>query len=190
MSNGGVGDAKAQNTMASGNETADQGAFNNDMGMYMSNVNSQIAAGNPFESQPYKTEQNLATSGAMHSTNDAATQQQRAVAQRTGQNANAIAASSAENAQKGAMSLDNYNANRDTENENSWLQDQAGLTHDQLAGADAVNSNEGLAANQADATSGQLIQQQDSEDQMWAGLGEAAMGDAQKGLTAAFAPAP
>ncbi len=58
--------------------------YNNDIGSYMSNVNSQLAAGNPYQSKSYLTNQNLQTSGAMNSTNDAAQQQLRDTALRTG----------------------------------------------------------------------------------------------------------
>jgi hypothetical protein len=186
-SNGGVGDATSQNTMAQTNAKQDQGAYNSDMDMYMSNVNSQLAAGNPFQTTAYKTDQNLTTSAAQHSTNDAAAQNLRATALRTGQNANAIPGAVAQNAQQGQMTTDAYDASRDTANEDTWLKQQDQLTNDQLAGANSENSNEGEQIGEADATSGQLIQQQEDEDNMWAGLGETAMKGAGAGLTAAFA---
>jgi hypothetical protein len=188
--NGGGSDASAENTMAQKDEGASEGNFNNDMDMYMSNVNSQLASGNPFQSTAYKTAQNLDTSGAMHSTNDAADQAMRGASLRTGMNANAIPGQEAENQQKGQMTMDAYDANRDTNNEDSWLKDQSDLTHDQLAGADAENSNVGTMAGQADTTSGQLIQKEENEDQMWAGLGESAIGAGGKVLAAGLAPAP
>lgn len=153
---------------------------------YMSNVNSQLAAGNPYESKAYLTQQNLATSGAMNSEKDSADQALEEGVRSTGTNSAALAADEAEIGRTGQRDLTNYNATRDTQNEDKWLQDEQSLDRDQLAGADA---SAGLYSTSLGGQTSDLKTEEEAdaaENQMWAGLGEAAMTGAGTGMGAAF----
>jgi hypothetical protein len=127
-------DQAAANTDAS-NAAESFGAAQGDLGDYMSNVNSALAAGNPFESKDYLTQQNLATSGAMNSANSAEKEALDQGVARTGTNSAAIAGTEASSARQGQRDLTNFNANRDTQNETTWLGQQDKLLGDQQAGA-------------------------------------------------------
>jgi hypothetical protein len=182
----GTNAAKSENTDTTDWENSGVGSYNADLGTYMSNVNSSLAAGNPYQSTAYKTAQNLETSGAMHSADTAAKTATRGAALRTGQNAAAVNASVSENALEAARTQDTFNASRDTANDQAWEQEKGDLMKDQLAGANsqaAANANYGQ--QRSSATQG-LLTQQEQEDQMWAQLGETAMTGAGKGLTAAY----
>lgn len=162
------------------------GSYQGDIGDYMSNVNSAIAAGNPFQSKDYLTQQNLTTSGAMNSENDAAKEQLQQTAARTGTNTAALANEEASTARQGQRDLTNYNATRDTENENTWLNQQDKLMGDQLAGANSEAGIYGTATGGRDSALSSMTQADDAENQMWAGLGESAMSGLSGGLGAAF----
>lgn len=150
------------------------GAADSGIASYMSNVNSQIAAGNPYESKAYFTQQNLATSGAMNSENDAANQALNSTVARTGGSSAALADTEAENARQGSRDLTNYNATRDTQNEDKWQGEKMGLDRDLLSGAQEEGSLYGTAVGGQDSTLGSYTQEQDAQDQMWAQLGSAA----------------
>ena len=75
--NGAQKAASTANSDYTGWETGAMNGYNNDINAYTSNVNSQIAAGDPFKSQAYKTDQNLQTSAAMNAANTKAAQQTR-----------------------------------------------------------------------------------------------------------------
>jgi hypothetical protein len=182
----GTNAAKSENTDSTNWENSGVGSYNADLGSYMSNVNSALAAGNPYQSTAYKTSQNLETSGAMNAADTAAKAATRGAALRTGENAAAVNPSTSENALAAQRTQDTYNATRDTANDQAWEQEKQGLMGQQLAGANsqaAANANYGQ--QRSSATQG-LLSQQEQEDQMWAGLGTAAMGDLGKGLTAAY----
>jgi hypothetical protein len=150
------------------------GAYQGDIGTYMSNVNSALSAGNPFESKDYLTQQNLDTSGAMNSENTAAKQQQEQQVARTGTNSAALANDVASSARQGQRDLTQYNAGRNTTNENTWLQDQNQLMGDQLAGA---NSEAGVYGTGTGAQTSDInteTQANDAYDQMWASMAGAA----------------
>ena len=178
MSNSAGHDAtSAANTDAS-NAAQSLGAYQGDIGNYMSNVNSALSAGNPFESKDYLTQQNLATSGAMNSENDAAKADQEQTTARTGTNSAALAGEAGAQGRQGQRDLTNYNATRDTQNENSWLQQQDQLMGDQISGA---NSEAGVMGTQLGGQNTNLKTAEDAQqaqDAMWAQLG----GDAMKGL--------
>ena len=164
-------------TAANSNEdhaTQALGAYNGDMADYMSNVNSQIAAGNPFESKDYKTEQNLATSGAMNAEDTAEKQAEGSEVARTGTNSAALAGTEAEAARTGQRDLTNYNATRDTQNEDTWLQDKQNLTKDQLEGANSEAGVYGTSTSGQSSDLGSMTQADDAENQMWASLGAGA----------------
>ena len=150
------------------------GAATGDISDYMSNVNSQLAEGNPYESKAYLTQQNLATSGAMNSENDAADQALNSEVARTGTNTAALAGDEAENARQGQRDLTNYTATRDTQNQDKWQQDQQNLDRDQLAGAQEEGSLYGTAIGGQDSTLGSATTAQDAEDAMWAQMASGA----------------
>ncbi len=122
-------------TTDAGNAAESFGSAQGDIGTYLSNVNSALSAGNPFESKDYLTQQNLDTSGAMNSANTAAQQQEQGTVARTGTNSAALASDVAENARAGQRDLTQYNAGRNTANENTWLNQQDKLLGDQAQGA-------------------------------------------------------
>ncbi len=145
-----------------------------DIGNYNSNVNATLAAGNPYQSRSYLQNQNLQTSGAMDSANTRENQQLRDTARRAGTNTAAIAGTEAESARAGQRDLTQYNAQRDTSNEDKWLQEQQGLLKDQLAGA---NSEAGVFGTEVGAANNALsnyTSAENAEDQLWASLGGAA----------------
>lgn len=117
------------------NAATSYGRASGDIAGYLSNVNSTLAAGNPFEAKDYLTQQNLETSGAMNSQADAARQQEQATVARTGTNSAALPAEIAEQQRQGQRDLTQYNAGRNTTNENTWLQQQDKLLGDQAQGA-------------------------------------------------------
>lgn len=162
------------------------GAYNGDMGDYMSNVNSAIASGNPFESKDYLTKQNIETSGAMNAENAAAKEQLGRTARATGTNTAALADTAASSARQGQRDLTNYNATRDTENENRWLGERDQLMRDQLAGAqsEAGIYSTGTGANTNDLRS--MTSAQQAEDQMWGSIISGAEQGAGAGMGAAF----
>jgi hypothetical protein len=154
----------------------------------MSNVNSALAAGNPFESKAYLTQQNLATSGAMNSANDAEKQALESGVARTGTNTAALANTEASSARQGQRDLTSYNAARDTQNENTWLNQQDKLLGDQQAGANSEASIYGssLGAQSSDLSS--MTQADDAEQQAELALAGDAIG-AGGAVGAAFCPA-
>lgn len=161
--------------------------YNSDMSGYMSNVNGAIAAGNPYESKSYLTNRNIATSGAMNSADTAATGALRDTALRTGSNTAAVAGQVGANARAGQRDLTNYNATADTQNEDKWLQQQNMLRQQQLAGATSEAGVYGTSVSGRNNALSNLQSGQNSEDDMWAGLGKSAMQGAGAGLTTAFA---
>lgn len=182
----GTNAAKSENTDATDWEKSGIGSYNADLGSYMSNVNSALAAGNPYQSTAYKTSQNLETSGAMNSADTAAKAATRGAALRTGQNAAASNAQISENALASQRLQDTYNASRDTANAQTWEGEKQNLLQDQLGGAQSqASANANYGQQRSSATSG-LLQQQQAEDEMWANLGSTAMKSAGAGLTAAY----
>ena len=164
--------AKSENTDATAWEKSSLGSYNKSMGDYMSNVNAKIAAGNPYESQAYKQEQNLATSGAMHAVNDTAAQQMRDDALRTGENGASVQASIAKNARVGQQAADTFGAERDTANQDKYLAYEQGLMGDQLAGTrEQAGMTATLAGQRAGATSA-LVNEDEQSRQMWESLAQ------------------
>lgn len=183
--------ATAANTTAnndySGWETNALNNYNSDMGSYMSNVNSTLAAGNPYQSKSYLQNQNLETSGAMNAANNKAQQQVRDTALRTGTNTAAVAGEVAANRQQGQRDLTNYNATRDTANEDKWLTQQNALRGQQLAGANSEAGVYGASTSGRSDSLNNLTNIQNSEMEDWTKLGTSAMQGAGAGLTAAYA---
>lgn len=163
------------------------GGYNSDIASYMGNVNSQLAAGNPYESEDYLTKQNLETSGAMNSENDAAKESLGKDVAATGENGASIANTLAEGKRAGSRDLTQYNAGRDTANEDKWLQERQGLTRDQLAGANSEADIYGHATGAQDSALSSYTTASDAEDQMWADLAKAGMGAAGTGIGLAAA---
>ena len=148
-------------------------------GAAASNVNASLAAGNPYQTQQYKTNQNLQTSGAMHATNDAATEQNQQAALRTGQNAAAVPAQSAQNQRNAQQTMDTYNAGRDTANEQAWQGEKGQLLGDQIqlsgqaAGAAGAAAGARNTAN-ANLTNAQQLNSQDDWSWLTPALGAVA----------------
>jgi hypothetical protein len=174
MSSGAAGTDQNELNQYNAAEAPTLGQYNSDIGSYTSNVNSTLAAGNPFATQQYLQNQNVATSGAMNSANTKETQQLRDSARRSGTNTAAIAGTQAASARQGQMDLTNYNATQANQNEDKWLQEQQGLFKDQLAGA---QSEEGLYSTQVGGASNALsnyTSADDAEEQMWGQLASGA----------------
>jgi hypothetical protein len=179
--------AKSENSDATDWENTGVGSYNADLGSYMSNVNSALAAGNPYQTTAYKTAQNLETSGAANSEDTAAKTATRGAALRTGLNSAAVNAQDSENRLAQTRNIDSFNATRDTANDQAWEQERQGLMGQQLAGANSQAAADAAYGQQRSSATSGLLTQQEEEDQMWAGLGETAMKGAGAGLTAAFA---
>jgi hypothetical protein len=165
LSNAAGNQAKVANSAAStdaSDATSSFGAASGDIGTYLSNVNSTLAAGNPFESKDYLTQQNLETSGAMNSANDAEKAALDQTVAKTGTNSAALANTVASSARQGQRDLTQYNAGRDTSNENTWLQQQ-----DKLLGDEATGSGQeaGLYATSLGGQNSTLGTAQTGEDE-------------------------
>lgn len=138
MSNAAGNQAKVANAAAGVDATDAATAFGSaqgDIGTYLSNVNSTLAQGNPFESKDYLTQQNLQTSAAMNSQNDAERERLGQTVARTGTNSAALAGTEASSARQGQRDLTQYTAGRDTANENTWLNQQDKLLGDEATGS-------------------------------------------------------
>jgi hypothetical protein len=170
----------------SGTAAGALGSYNSDIGSFMGNVNSAIASGNPYESEDYLSKQNVATSGAMNSANDMAKEALGRDVQSTGENGASIANTLADTARTGQRDLTNYNATRDTANEDKWLDQSAGLRRDQLAGANSEADVYGKGVGAQNSALNTYTQQQTAEDQMWAQLAGSAIGAAGTGAGLAF----
>lgn len=157
MSNAAGSQAQVANAAAStdaSSAASSFGAASGDIGTYLSNVNSTLAAGNPFESKTYLTNQNLETSGAMNSADAAAKQQQQQTVARTGTNTAALANDEAATARTGQRDLTAYNAGRDTANETTWLGQQDKLLGDEATGASEEAGLYGTSLSGEDSTLG------------------------------------
>jgi hypothetical protein len=157
LSNAAGNQAAVANSAASTDQANALNAYGQsqgDIGQYLSNVNSSLAAGNPFEAKDYLTQQNIATSGAMNAENDAAKQQQQQTVARTGTNSAALANEVGSQAREGQRDLTQYNAGRDTANENTWLQQQDKLLGDQAQGASLESGLYGTSIGAQDSTLG------------------------------------
>jgi len=138
MSNAAGDQSKVANAAASvdaSNATSSFGAASGDIGTYLSNVNSTLSAGNPFESKDYLSKQNLETSGAMNAENDAERERLGSTVAKTGTNSAALAGTVASSARAGQRDLTQYNAGRDTSNESIWLNQQDKLLGDEATGS-------------------------------------------------------
>ena len=181
MSNGAASADKNAANQDATNAQGSLGAADSDLAAYMSNVNSQLSAGNPYESKEYLEDQNLETSGAMNSEKDATDQALQSTVARTGTNSAALADTEAEAGRQGARDLTNYPAGRNTANEDKWLQDQQQLTRDQLAGSQEEGSLYSTAVGGQDSTLGSYTNAEDAEDQMWGQIAGAAASGAGVG---------
>ena len=185
--NAGSVDESAAKTNASNAASALQ-SYQGDEAGVMSNVNSALAAGNPFESKDYLTQQNLETSGAMNAENDAEKQALGDTVARTGTNSAALANTVASSARQGQRDLTQYNAGRDTSNENTWLQQQDKLLGDQQAGANSEAGVYGTSVSGQSSDLGSMTQADDAEQQAERGMIDAGIG-AGGAVGAAFCPA-
>lgn len=157
MSNAAGNQAQVANAAAgvdAGNAASSFGAASGDIGTYLSNVNSTLAAGNPFKAKDYLTNQNLETSGAMNSANDAEKAALGQQVARTGTNSAALANTVASSARQGQRDLTQYNAGRDTSNENTWLQQQDKLLGDEATGSSQEAGLYGTSIGGQDSTLG------------------------------------
>ena len=158
-----AGVANAAAATDASNAASSFGAASGDIGTYLSNVNSQLAAGNPFESKDYLTHQNLETSGAMNSANDAEKAALGQTVARTGTNSAALANTVASSARQGQRDLTQYNAGRDTANENTWLNQQDKLLGDEATGSSQEAGLYGTSLSGQDSTLGTAQQGADEE---------------------------
>lgn len=157
MSNAAGDQAQIANNAASvdaGNAASSFGAASGDIGTYLSNVNSTLSAGNPFQSKTYLANQNLETSGAMNSQNDAEKAALGQTVARTGTNSAALANTVASSTRQGQRDLTQYNAGRDTANENTWLQQQDKLLGDEATGSAQEAGLYGTSLSGQDSTLG------------------------------------
>lgn len=181
MSNNASGIDEAAANQNENNAATALGAYQGDISSYLGNVNSVLAEGNPFESKNYLTQQNLETSGAMNSADTAANQQLQSTAAKTGTNTAALANEEGSIARAGQRDLTQYNAGRDTANENTWLQEQQELLGDQEKGAASEAGVFGAATSGQSSDLSSMTQADDAEDQMWASIAGSALGGAGVG---------
>lgn len=185
MSSAATGSVNDANTQYTDWENTAANNYQGDINNYNSNVNSQIAQGNPYQSKSYLTNQNIATSGAANAADTAGNQAVRDTALRTGENSAAVAATQADNARQSQQTVTNYNATRDTANTDKWESDQQNLDQDQLAGANSEAGMFGTATTGRDSSLSDLTSIQNSQDALWqAGIGAVgAAGGAAFGAT-------
>lgn len=130
-----LGTTKSAYETNAGDASQSLGDFRGTEADYLSNVNSAIASGNPYQSKDYLTQQNLQTSGALNSTADAARQQLQDTVARTGTNSAALPNEIAANQRDAQRQLTQFTAGRNTENEDKWLGQRDRLFQMQRAGA-------------------------------------------------------
>lgn len=167
MSNAAGNQAGVANNAASvdaTNATSSFGAASGDIGTYLSNVNSALSAGNPFESKDYLTQQNLETSGAMNAENDAERERLGQTVAKTGTNSAALAGTEAASARQGERDLTQYNAGRDTTNENTWLNQQDKLLGDEATGSGQEAGLYGSSLSGEDSTLGTAQEGEDEQE--------------------------
>jgi hypothetical protein len=168
MSNAAGAQSQVANAAAAtdaSNASSAFGAASGDIGTYLSNVNSTLAAGNPFESKTYLTNQNLETSGAMNAENTAEKAALGQTVARTGTNSAALANTVASSARQGQRDLTGYNAGRDTANENTWLNQQDKLLGDEATGSAQEAGLYGTSVSGEDSTLGTAQTGADEEEQ-------------------------
>lgn len=172
MSSAATGSVNAANTQYTNWENTAANNYQGDINNYNSNVNSQIAQGNPYQSAAYKQNQNIQTSGAANAADTTANQQTRDAALRTGENTASVAATAADNARNSQRTVTDYNATRDTANQDKWEQDQQDLDKDQLAGASSEEGMFGASTSGRDSALSDLTTIQGQQDALWqAGIG-------------------
>lgn len=173
MSNAAGSQAAVANNAATtdaSNAASSYGAASGDIGTYLSNVNSQLAAGNPFESKSYLTQQNLSTSGAMNSANTAEKAALGNTAARTGTNTAALANTVASSARQGQRDLTQYNAGAQQQNENTWLNQQDKLLGDEATGSSEEAGLYGTSLSGEDSALGTAQQGADEQESQNNGL--------------------
>lgn len=175
-------------TTDASNAASSFGAASGDIGTYLSNVNSTLAAGNPFESKTYLTNQNLETSGAMNSENDAEKAALGSTVAKTGTNSAALANTVASSARQGQRDLTQYDAGRDTANENTWLNQQDKLLGDEATGSAQEAGLYGTSLSGEDSALGTAQQGADAEDAGINGMLDSGLA-AGGAVGAAFCPA-
>ena len=173
-----AGIANSAATTDAANAATAFGNTQGDINDYLSNVNSTLAGGNPYEAKDYLTQQNLETSGAMNAANDAAREQQQATVARTGTNSAALANEVGSQARAGQRQLTDYNATRNTENEGKWLGEQQNLLSDQREGAGLEAGLYGTSIGGQDSTlntaqTGEDEQEKANDEMIDAGIGAA-----------------
>lgn len=191
MSNAAGNQAQVANTAAgvdAGNAASSFGAASGDIGTYLSNVNSTLAAGNPFQSKDYLTNQNLETSGAMNAGNDAEKAALGQTVARTGTNSAALANTVASSARQGQRDLTQYNAGRDTSNENMWLQQQDKLLGDEATGSAQEAGLYGTSLGGQNSTLGTAQEGEDTQENANDGMIDAGIAAAGS-VGSAFCPA-
>ena len=167
MSNAAGNQAQVANAAATedaDNAAAAYGGAQGDISNYLSNVNSTLAAGNPYQAKDYLTQQNLETSGAMNAENDAARQQEQQTVARTGTNSAALANDVASSARAGQRQLTQYTAGQNTANEGKWLDEQQNLLGDQARGAGMEEGLYGTSVSGQDSTLGTAQTGEDEQE--------------------------
>lgn len=160
-------------------EKGTKAGYDSTIAGYNNNVDGLLAKGNPYQSTEYLTNQNKLTSGAMNSQNTASAAAERGAALRTGTNTAAVSAQRSANSLSGQRQIDNYNASRDTQNQDKYLQWQQGLLQDKLAGA---NSQQNMFSTESGGRSNantNLVNLNQQQNALWeAGIGAAGAGAA------------
>jgi hypothetical protein len=106
----------------------------------------------------------------MNSQNDAEKAALGQAVARTGTNSAALANTIASSARQGQRDLTQYNAGRDTANENTWLQQQDKLLGDQATGATLESGLYGTSINGQDSKLGTAQQGADAQEQATNGI--------------------
>jgi hypothetical protein len=181
LSNAAGDQAKVANAAAAtdaSNASTAYGAASGDIGTYLSNVNSTLAAGNPFQSKDYLTNQNLQTSGAMNSANNAEQQLLGSTVAKTGTNSAALADTEASSARQGQRDLTQYNAGRDTSNEDTYLNQQDKLLGDEATGASQEAGLYSTSLGGQNSALGTAQQGEDAQEQAANGIIDSTVGAA------------
>jgi len=158
------------------NAASSYSSASGDVSNYLSNVNSTLSAGNPYQSKDYLTQQNLDTSGAMNSANTAAQQKEQGTVARTGTNSAALASTVSENARAGQRDMTDYNATRNTENESKWENEKQSLLGDEATGASLESNLYSTSLNGQNSALSTAQQGADAQEQATNGMIDAGIG--------------
>jgi hypothetical protein len=169
--------AISKDQVARANKATD--AFNADLGKMKGNPNLYA---NPYKDPEYLRNQNLITSAASSATNSAAANQLNSEALRTGSNTASREASIRDLARQKSRAMVDYQAGRNAQDRNSYLDWERFLLGANLAPANVNTDMFRTSTSGQNNANTNLANIQNSQQAMWGSI----IGGAASGLGAAF----